>query len=249
MDVWQITLSDDPLVCRVFETLLSPEEHERARRFRQESDRLRFIQRRGWLRRILASVTGLDAAQMELGVTPHGKPTLLNGPSELSFNLACSQNWMLCAASSGQPVGVDLEHMNPTLEILEIASEHFSRSENAMLLAASGDQQRRLFTQLWTAKEAYLKGIGCGLFIPLREVEVRWETSQRSACTIRCKTVGTEVWKGVELPSHPQFCAMLATPNVTAFPTINRMDVELFEHPCTATTQAVASVPLRPSLR
>jgi len=220
VSVWQIALGSNPRECRDMETLLSPEEHERVRCYRHDGDRFSFIQRRAWLRRILASVTGIEAAQLELGVSPHGKPILLNGPLTLFFNMASSRNFVLYAVSRENPVGVDLEWMDPRLEFLPVASEHFSRSEYAMLCATPSHRQRSLFYRLWTAKEAYLKGIGCGLSIPLQEVEITWKGSVRGVGSIHCQSHAGEAWRVVRLPLVPKYFAILAMPNASAFSSI-----------------------------
>lgn len=212
VNVWQIALANNPRECRPMETLLSPEECERARRFRHAGDRFSFIQRRAWLRRILASVTGIEARQLELGVTPLGKPTLLNGPPALFFNMTCSRNLVLCAVSRGEPVGIDLEWIDPALPVLPMASEHFSSGEYAMLCAEPVHRQRSLFYRLWTAKEAYLKGVGCGLSIPLQEVGVTWKDSARDAGSIHCRDCEGQAWQVVALPGIPQYLATLAMP-------------------------------------
>ena len=217
VDVWQIELSNDPKKCRLSGTPLSPGEHERALRFREAGDRSRFIQRRSWLRRILANITGMDAARLELGVNSYGKPALINGPTELHFNLTSSSNLALCAIRQGQPVGVDLERIDPTLEILPVATEHFPVGE----YSAMQPTDRRLFYKLWTAREAYLKGTGLGLSIPLREVNVTWQGAMHDHCSIRCPNVNAgEVWLGKALTVAPQYVATVATPGAASFPSI-----------------------------
>jgi 4'-phosphopantetheinyl transferase len=212
VEVWQGALSENPEECELLETLISPGELERAQRFRHASGRLRFIQRRAWLRRILSHATSLDPVRLKLGLTPFGKPTLLNGPHSLFFNMASSRDLMICAVSREGPVGIDLEWIDPALETLPVASEHFSSTEYAMLRMTSIHRQRRLFYQLWTAREAYLKGVGCGLSIPLREIKVTSEDSAHGgAWTICCRTVGGEAWRGIELPIDSQYVATLAT--------------------------------------
>lgn len=211
VNAWQIALEDDPQEYRQMQTLLSREERERSLRFRDDVNRLAFIQRRAWLRRILANVTGIEASQLELGVNPRGKPILLNGPPELFFNIAHSRNLVLCAVSRGKPVGVDLEWIDPALEFLGVASALFSRSECAMLRAAPSCRQRLLFYALWTAKEAYLKGIGYGLSIPLQEVEMIWEDSVRGVGSIHCQNHGNDAWRVARLPVISQYFATLAT--------------------------------------
>ena len=213
VDVWQIALGGGTLEeQQCSEKLLSPEERLRARRFQNDRERNRFIQRQAGLRRILASVTGQDAARLEFGATPHGKPTLRNGPHDLFFNVSHSRDLALCVVSRGEPVGIDLEGMDPALEVLAVAREHFSASEYAMLCGAPASRRHLLFYKFWTAGEAYLKGIGCGLSLPLRELELSWDKTEHTIQTICCRAHDGAPWQVVELPLAPPFLATLATP-------------------------------------
>ncbi len=45
-------------------------------------------------------------------------------------------------------------------------------AERAVLDRLDGDERRTAFLRLWTAKEAVLKAIGCGLTVPLDAVVV-----------------------------------------------------------------------------
>ena len=49
----------------------------------------------------------------------------------------------------------------------ELAERFFAASEAAALAGLPPDQQRRLFFEFWTLKEAFIKARGMGLSIPL----------------------------------------------------------------------------------
>lgn len=95
--------------------------------------------------------------------TPSGKPYLPDHPA-FHFSISHSGDLVVCAVSS-VPVGVDLElprRLRPG-----IAARWFSPSEQALLAEAPN-----AFFELWMAKEAVLKEIGCGLSGGLQRISV-----------------------------------------------------------------------------
>ncbi|WP_205370073.1 4'-phosphopantetheinyl transferase superfamily protein [Thermoleptolyngbya sp. PKUAC-SCTB121] len=149
----------------LFEQILSPDEHARAAKFRQEGDRTRFIICRGTLRYLLSRYTGLSPAAIRFSYDSYGKPVFAPPSSEtppLQFNLSHAGGLVLYAFTLTHPIGVDLEQHRP-LEVSALARTFFSEGERAFLSKFSTAEQLAQFFQLWTCKEAYLKAIGLGL--------------------------------------------------------------------------------------
>ena len=67
------------------------------------------------------------------------------------------------AVTLDQEVGIDIEWMNPEVEIQPLVSRFFTPQEQEAFLALPLDQQLTGFYRLWTRKEAYLKAQGWGL--------------------------------------------------------------------------------------
>lgn len=95
--------------------------------------------------------------------TPDGKPYLPNLPN-VHVSLTHSGQTVVCALSN-VPVGVDLELPRPVREGL--TERFFLPHEQALV---HGEPAR--FFDLWMAKEAVLKQIGCGIAGHLRQVAV-----------------------------------------------------------------------------
>jgi 4'-phosphopantetheinyl transferase len=122
-----------------------------------------------------------EAIRFQYG--PQGKPELANAGStveqSLQFNLSHSQELGLCAITRGRRLGVDLEHVRAAaLDGLEIAERFFTATETALVRSAPAETRAATFLRLWTRKEAYLKGHGKGLSMPLNEFEVSLEMAQ-----------------------------------------------------------------------
>jgi 4'-phosphopantetheinyl transferase len=154
--------------------LLSRDEQGRAAKFRVESHRNRFIAGRAILRSVLAKYLLCAPDLLQFGYSPQGKPSLAAqfAESGLWFNLAHSEGMALIAVTRLGPVGVDVEHIRPIEEADELVERFFSARENALFQALPASQKNIAFFNLWTRKEAWLKGTGEGIAHSLSRVEV-----------------------------------------------------------------------------
>jgi 4'-phosphopantetheinyl transferase len=172
--IWRAALDATALQTEQLQAFLSADEIARADRFHFEKDRLRYIVARGTLRQILGLYLKSAPHALQFDYTHFGKPFL---PSEtakigINFNLSHSGDMVLYAITRGQCVGIDLEKINPTIAIEQIAQRFFSPAEITALHAAPGDQRDQLFFLYWTRKEAILKATGKGVAFPLEKVNV-----------------------------------------------------------------------------
>jgi 4'-phosphopantetheinyl transferase len=70
-------------------------------------------------------------------------------------------------------VGIDVEEVRDMSDIEEIASHNFSAAEAAQFLSISGmEAKKEAFFRCWTRKEAYIKAVGDGLYLPLDKFQV-----------------------------------------------------------------------------
>jgi 4'-phosphopantetheinyl transferase len=161
---------DDPGVpMEELTRVLSPEERNRAARFRFEADRLRSQVAWGLLRRFLGGLVGRDPASLEFGQSPYGKPFLAGGPS---FNLAHSGDWILIGMASAGRVGVDVEWVRPDRDLESMAETVFRPDELAEFRAFPAAERPLAFYRGWARKEAFVKAVGRGLSLPLKEFSV-----------------------------------------------------------------------------
>ncbi|CAM4502077.1 4'-phosphopantetheinyl transferase family protein [Paenibacillus typhae] len=102
-------------------------------------------------------------------VNSYGKPVFANYP-EHHFNISHSGDWVV-AAFDNSPVGIDIEKIVPI--DLEISKSFFASSElNVIQMRNNKQEQIKLFYQIWTLKESYVKAIGKGLSIPLNSFAI-----------------------------------------------------------------------------
>ncbi|MGH9898895.1 MAG: 4'-phosphopantetheinyl transferase family protein [Pyrinomonadaceae bacterium] len=172
--VWRAPLEQPhDLLHRLRETLTS-DERERAARFHFERDRGHFIVARGLLRAILGRYLNLEPGRLRFVYQLYGKPYLTDesGGGWLRFNVSHAGELALYAISRCREVGVDIEKIRTDIEHRQIARQFFSEREVAAFSSLPEHLQHKAFFLCWTRKEAYIKGIGEGLSLPLCSFDV-----------------------------------------------------------------------------
>lgn len=151
------------------ERFLDRDEISRARRFHFQEDGNRFIVTHGILRNIIGCYMDLSPCRVSLRIASSGKPELdaPKNPEPLFFNISHSCEQAVFAFSRSHRLGVDIERIRPLPDFREILQGHFHPKETAAIHRLPASEQRQAFFQLWTGKEAFVKGTGEGLSRPL----------------------------------------------------------------------------------
>jgi len=157
-------VSHDPEVTGLCSSVLSDAELQRADRFRTQSDKALFIQRRAFRRFCGALVLGTSqpASQIDFSETENGRPYLSNLP-DVWFSFSSCRFGFAGAWSWTHGIGVDCEDQTRKLEAAELARRFFSGTEARAVEGPGGKVSDQAFFQLWSLKEAALKSIGEGL--------------------------------------------------------------------------------------
>lgn len=170
--VWAVWLKASAAVSRTYRALLAPEEISHADRFAFERLSRSYEISQGALRLLLARYQKCTPRDVTFDFGPRKKPAL-RGNTCIRFNISHSGSLALYALTSGCEVGVDLEEIRPMPDIAAIASRYFCREEALQLLAVKGERsQWEAFFRCWTRKEAYIKAVGEGLYLPLDQFQV-----------------------------------------------------------------------------
>ena len=104
----------------------------------------------------------------EIAFGAHGKPYLRNFP-RIHFNISHSYGRIVCAFSK-TPVGVDVERIAPVKDALLRRTLAQQEQQELQALVDEGYDRDEIFFRYWTAKESYLKYLGCGITRELRDV-------------------------------------------------------------------------------
>jgi 4'-phosphopantetheinyl transferase len=210
--VWRISLDRSHHALGELEALLSPGERRRARRFRFQIHRERFVVRRGALRCILGRYLGVAPADVALVEKDLEKPFVADAQraGDVRFNLSHSGELALVAVARGREVGVDIEQARPEVAKERIPEQFFSRREVEVLRGLPQEHQVQGFFNCWTRKEAYVKAVGEGLSLPLDSFEVSLAPDEPAALLrTRPDPREAERWAMSALLTGPDYAAAL----------------------------------------
>jgi 4'-phosphopantetheinyl transferase len=164
----------DERLLAIYRSLLTPEERLRHERFRFERDQRQYLVARALVRWVLSQHAGVAPEEFVFGTNAWGKPEIRKPDGlPLRFNVAHTRGMVACIAALAHDVGVDVEETTRLTEPLEIARRFFSTAEVEELSALPAHRQRERFFDYWTLKEAYIKGRGMGLSIPLSKFTIK----------------------------------------------------------------------------
>ena len=158
-------LSDAEFECAL--SKIDPEQKDRIMRFHFTEDKKRALAGILLSKYAIAMAFGISSDEIRVEKNKYGKPHVV-GKRGVHFNISHSGDYVVCAVA-GSPVGIDVqEHKSGGLDIAE---RFFSQEEKEALKRASDseDEKRKLFYDMWSLKEAYIKCIGTGLYKPLDE--------------------------------------------------------------------------------
>lgn len=176
--VWRANLDLSTEQIESLSEILSTDELARAKKFRFPRHRRRFIAARATLRQLLGNYLQTKPSKVAFAYSDRGKPFLADSHEDscLQFNVSHSQEYALIGFTFNRLIGVDVEYLRPMPDAEQIAQRFFTAREFSLVQNAA--LKDRLFFQLWTAKEAYLKAIGTGLSGMLDRVEITLDPTQ-----------------------------------------------------------------------
>lgn len=164
-----------------------------------------YLLSRALVRVALSHHSGHPPEALRFNRDGHGRPWLAAPDDALGLYFSLSHtDGLVAVAVSGTPrVGLDVEDLQRTTNLMGIARSYFATAELSVLNSLEGHAQRERFFDLWTAKEAYIKACGQGLRMPLDEFAI--EVMPTSATL-------TESTDTAQTPSHWQFFRAQPTP-------------------------------------
>jgi 4'-phosphopantetheinyl transferase len=170
--VWRSDLHCSGKQFAYYESLLSEDERERARRQLIEGARKQFILARGRVRTLLGEYLQLHPSEIAFEYGPYGKPALSRElGAELRFNIAHSRGHLALAVGIGSEIGIDFESLESASSADVIVRHYFSPAEESAYFSLPPAERAIGFLQYWTRKEALLKAKGFGFARSLREAD------------------------------------------------------------------------------
>lgn len=219
--VWRAYITTDCERITKYVSSLSVEEVDRARRFIRQPDRDRYISAHGVLRSILGAYIGCPPSRLAFEMNNYGKPRLVNSQDghDIQFNLSHSGDMILIALSSTSAVGIDVEYIRKYMNVYEIVNSVFSDDERKYLNSLPAAEIEERFFACWTAKEAFLKGIGEGLTYPLDNFSIVFSNGVPSGIKyIKDDPVRYKCWTIIGLFPGPGYSGALAVEELRSEP-------------------------------
>ena len=211
--VWATVLAAPANILEGLFHHLSPDEKERANKFKFEKHRNRYIAGRGVLRTILGQYLSVDPADLRFVYAENGKPTLAEeiAGAGIHFNLAHTGELALLAVTRIGRIGVDVESVRSVKNVDELVARFFSSRENALFQKVPEENKPAAFFNLWTRKEALLKATGEGITRSLSLVEVSFLPGEPARLVaISGDTMKAAQWSLRELSPATGYAAAVA---------------------------------------
>lgn len=212
--LWLVRLEGEGKWKKALAGILSPEERERASRFRYGRDKDAFVIHHGALRRILSLYTPGKPERHTFGHGRWGKPRLETpgGGDPPAFNISRSGLLGVVALSRGRRIGVDVELVRPFPDAALIARRFFSKREATALEEIPAPLRLRAFYDCWTRKEAFVKATGKGLSLLLDSFSVSCAPGEPAAILdAEVESAPLSEWSMSEpaLPAFPGYAGAL----------------------------------------
>jgi 4'-phosphopantetheinyl transferase len=172
--IWKGNIAATEIDYPYFWSILDPTKQQHASAFKNESLRRRYVEIHARLRILLGDAVNAAPERLRIHKAEYGKPFLADYP-ELAFNLSHTANKMVVAIAYNCDLGVDIEQCKPRKNLAALVDKCFSEEEKAYWQQLPEAQQTLAFYQFWVRKEAFVKAIGRGIALGLKQCVVNPE--------------------------------------------------------------------------
>jgi 4'-phosphopantetheinyl transferase len=156
--VWLVdscTVSDHDLV-RHFDWL-NADEVARYQKFIRPERQRQFLIGRILLRLALADLLQIDPVSIGLSERAGNSPVLMWPAPAPRFSLSHSGSWVACAISSDTVLGLDIEVLDNSRDLVALSEHAFGLAEQNWIKSLPEIERAGAFYQLWSQKEAIFK--------------------------------------------------------------------------------------------
>lgn len=147
--------------------VMCDDEKNAAQKFIKHDDQMRYAVGKIMSRLILARYMNISERNILISKNKYGKPFIrqLEMEEPIQYNISHSGEFVLLAVTKYSEIGIDIELLRELPDYLEIAQTVFSPEEAEIIKDSNSPN---IFFCYWTAKEAYVKALGTGLFTNLK---------------------------------------------------------------------------------
>lgn len=171
MNILGINLEENLADINLSELLqyVSPAKQKRIQSFKFQQDAARVLIGDILVRAIVCKYLNRKNDEIQFSTNLYGKP-YVHGAEGFHYNISHSGSWVVCAVDS-KPVGIDVEVIIPI--DLDIMENLFLAEEVKYIMDCPESERTGRFYEVWTLKESYFKGLGCGLLRDIKSVSLK----------------------------------------------------------------------------
>lgn len=165
--LWHENLEEREYLTEDCRDFLSSGERRRAEAFRFVHLQERHIVGKVKLRLILSRYLQVPPAELRFAAGQYGKPAIEWPQTDIDFNVSHSESDLVVAVTRNQAIGVDIEGLRPLDDLPALVKTCLADEERSYWSALPEKDKLSSFYHFWTAKEAWVKAVGCGIGIGL----------------------------------------------------------------------------------
>lgn len=174
IDIWHGHVEAEDKHYQRYWRMLDEAEQVHAGKLKNPLLRYRYVGIHGRLRELLAQLLMLSPEKLNIKKTGFGKPFLADHP-DLVFNLSHSGSAFLIAVAFDCRLGVDLEYFKNRVDFSGLVNHCFAEEEITYWNRLPEIRKKSEFYNFWTRKEAFVKAVGRGLALGLKQCVVNPE--------------------------------------------------------------------------
>jgi len=164
IDITIATIKDiDESKYSLYLSMLSSDMKKEVLKYRLKDDRKRTLLGKIILLNYLNRYTNFNLLNIER--TSYNRPYIKN--SSIDFNISHSKDYVICAFTQNNSIGVDIEALNLEIDIDEFRAVF---SSNEFDFIKNANNKIETFYRLWTIKEALLKADGRGFIAEPKDI-------------------------------------------------------------------------------
>lgn len=215
VDVWYGDILLATAEQRHYWSFLSTAEKTKSARFKRTDLQKKYIATRAILRKVLSGYLSVQPQQLLIKIAAYGKPFIsnpINSESNLYFNLSHQGNKLVIVVSNINEVGIDIEQCRPRKNMTGLVAKYFVSQEAQFWFATPKTQQTNMLYRFWVRKEAFVKAVGRGLALGLKQCIIN---PHQQSCFLKLPAHygATSDWKILDIklniPNAHYVCAVV----------------------------------------
>ena len=159
-----------------YSELLSSDELDRAKSYRQKPDYLASVVAHGLKRELISRLLNCKPNDISFSKGEHGKP-FVNNSDNIYFNISHSEGYVAIATSKNEDIGIDIDFFRKVdySSIFEMIL-----TEDEICRYKKTEHKKDYLLKNWIIKESLTKAYGTGLYTDFRKIVLKEDVNDKS---------------------------------------------------------------------